>query len=104
MTLGDWWNLIVDFTLAGDWNGVLVATDGLQELGEEEVAQGIRTLIWGECYPEYNLHWNNWKFKYRLGTTTHCIWSYNSGAGITHGWCWAAEGVIKSHPYKSNTH
>jgi hypothetical protein len=42
MTTDECWKSIEAYTLAGDWNGLLVCADALQELGEEEMAQTIR--------------------------------------------------------------
>lgn len=39
----DWWVEIEKYLLAGDWTGVLVAADGLQDLGLEGTAD---TLSW----------------------------------------------------------
>lgn len=44
MTEAESWSLIADCTRQGDWTGVLVAADALQELGLEETAVRVRTL------------------------------------------------------------
>lgn len=45
MTESDWWKQIEQFTLQKDWNGLLVAADGLQELGMEQEADTIRWAV-----------------------------------------------------------
>lgn len=42
MTPEDCWLSIEQYTLDGDWNGLLVCADALQEQGLEEVADTIR--------------------------------------------------------------
>lgn len=45
MTVKQWWKEIASYTEAGDWNGILVAADGLEGLGEGEVAATLRWAI-----------------------------------------------------------
>lgn len=65
MTEDEWWRLIEEYTLAGDWTGLLVCADALQEQGWDGKADTLRWLakkqlrvglmVWRNG-PEYYLH------------------------------------------------
>lgn len=45
MTESQWWYQVGRFVQSGEWNGLLVAADGFQELGQDDVADGLRWLV-----------------------------------------------------------
>jgi len=55
VNIDDAWQLIADCTKGGDWYGVLVGADALQEAGEEDTAIGIRWAIHNNYQPKETL-------------------------------------------------
>lgn len=95
MTADQWWQRIAEFTVAGDWNGVLVAADGLQELGFEEEAEGLRWLIRNQQYPILTEN-DYWSFAadFGMGYKTHLSTAYNIYYSVIGSWKSAVVTVV----------
>ena len=90
MTTDDWWLRIAEFTITGDWNGILVAADALEELGEADAAAGLRWAIRNDHLPTEepsNLCWH-----FRLGLDIDGVWTKHHSVtglkGIVYAWQW----------------
>lgn len=96
MTADEWWQQIAEYTKSGDWNGVLVAADGLQELGFEEEAEGLRWLVLNREYPVLNAdHFWHFGADFGFGYRTYLSSGFDIPLSIKEAWQRAVQIIIK---------
>lgn len=93
MTKDECWLEIETFTLNGDWNGLLVCADALQELGEEEMAGTIRWAQRKNLLPDKCRDSARWWIRtmYASEYCTSCL----------HAWTWLHKGRTLALRYYS---
>lgn len=98
MTTDECWKLIADCTIRGDWTGVLVAADALQEAGDEATAVAIRWAISRKWYPvtvevvnRTNQHRTQFKLYLLVGQAPLVLSRDSCTDGIREGWEWVTE-------------
>lgn len=92
MTIEQAWQIITDCTLKGDWVGVLVGADALDECGATEEAAGVRWAVRRHLFPIKTDN-GNWLMTFTNGTdsvelsgSTHITHRYFQY--VENGWKW----------------
>ena len=87
MTTEEWWLLIADFTKSGDWNGVLVAADGLEENGDPDTADGLRWTVRNHPpQPEGMSGWVRFAVVLDIDGVWRRSWQADTAAEIRSSW------------------